>query len=45
MLEAGTERENIPVFVVPPKGKRTAKIALLVSTFTYVVYANHARPE
>lgn len=45
MLEAGAERENIPVFVVPPKGKRTARIALLVSTFTYVVYHNHARPE
>ena len=29
--------------MVPPKGQATAKIAVLVSTYT--VYANHARPE
>ncbi len=45
MLEAGDARENIPFFVVPPKGKQTAKLAVLVSTFTYTVYGNHARPE
>ncbi|MEQ1614436.1 MAG: N,N-dimethylformamidase beta subunit family domain-containing protein, partial [Hyphomicrobiaceae bacterium] len=44
-LKAGDEEENIPFFVVPPKGRTTAKIALLVSTFTYTVYGNHARPE
>ncbi len=44
-LTAGGEVENIPFFVVPPKGKATAKIAVLVSTFTYTIYANHARPE
>ena len=45
MLEAGAAKENIPFFVVPPKGKQTAKLAVLVSTFTYTVYGNHARPE
>jgi N,N-dimethylformamidase len=45
MLEAGEATENIPFFVVPPKGKQTAKLAVLVSTFTYTVYGNHARPE
>ena len=45
MLEAGTAQENIPFFVVPPKGTTTASIAVLVSTFTYTIYANHARPE
>jgi N,N-dimethylformamidase len=45
ILKAGTETENIPFFVVPPKGKPTAKIAVLASTFTYTVYGNHARPE
>jgi N,N-dimethylformamidase len=45
MLEAGGAKENIPFFVVPPKGKPTAKIAVLASTFTYTVYGNHARPE
>ncbi len=44
-LEAGSEADNIPFFIVPPKGKPTAKIAVLVSTFTYTIYANHARPE
>ncbi|MEQ1647239.1 MAG: N,N-dimethylformamidase beta subunit family domain-containing protein [Hyphomicrobiaceae bacterium] len=45
ILKAGDTEENIPFFVVPPKGKTTAKIAVLVSTYTYTVYGNHARPE
>lgn len=45
LLDAAGTSENVPFFVVPPKGKATARIALLVSTFTYAVYANHARPE
>lgn len=44
-LTAGERQDNIPFFVVPPKGRTTARIALLVSTFTYTVYGNHARPE
>ena len=44
-LEAGGHAENIPFFVVVPKGRKTADICVLVSTFTYVVYHNHARPE
>ena len=44
-LEAGLEAENIPFFVVPAKGRPTADVAVLVSTFTYTIYANHARPE
>ena len=45
LLEAGSVRENIPFFVVPPRGRPRARIAVLVSTFTYTVYGNHARPE
>ena len=45
MLTAGDARENIPFFVVPPKGVAQAPIAVLVSTYTYTVYGNHARPE
>ena len=37
--------ENIPFFVVPPKGTTTASIAVIVSTFTYTIYANQTRPE
>jgi len=44
-LKAGDHEENIPFFVLPPKATRTADICLLMSTFTYTVYHNHARPE
>lgn len=45
LLEAGGATENIPFFVVPPRGTATAPVAVLVSTYTYTVYGNHARPE
>jgi N,N-dimethylformamidase len=45
LLAAGDNTENIPVFIVPPKGKARADIAVLFSTYTYTVYGNHARPE
>lgn len=45
MLKAGDAEENLPFFVVPPKGRATARIAVLVSTYTYTIYGNHARPE
>ncbi len=45
ILAAGGVEENIPFFVVPPKGTANARIAVLVSTYTYTVYGNHARPE
>ncbi|MEI8303818.1 MAG: N,N-dimethylformamidase beta subunit family domain-containing protein [Burkholderiales bacterium] len=45
MLSAGGVAENIPFFVVPPRGQANARIAVLVSTYTYTVYGNHARPE
>lgn len=44
-LKAGAHEENIPFFVLPPRGKRTADICVLMSTYTYTVYHNHARPE
>lgn len=45
ILKAGDAEENIPFFTLPPKGKTTSKLAVLVSTYTYTVYGNHARPE
>ncbi|MBP8266076.1 MAG: hypothetical protein KAX47_05940, partial [Zoogloea sp.] len=45
ILTAGGLEENIPFFVVPPKGRARARIAVLVSTYTYTIYGNHARPE
>ena len=40
-----TGEDNIPFFVLPPKNERTADICVLMSTYTYTVYHNHARPE
>lgn len=37
--------DAIPFFVCPPKGQRRAELCVLMSTFTYVVYGNHARPD
>ncbi len=45
MLKSGGIEENIPFFVVPRRGTAQSKIAVLVSTYTYTVYGNHARPE
>ena len=45
LLTAGATEENVPFHVVPPKGLASADIAVLASTFTYTIYANHARPE
>lgn len=44
-LKCGEVEDAIPFFVPPPKGTRTADLAVLVSTFTYTVYGNHARPD
>lgn len=44
-LKQGDAEENIPIFVLPPKGKHTADLCVLMSTYTYTVYHNHARPE
>ncbi len=42
-LRAGDHEDIIPLFVLPPRGRVTARIAYLAATFTYQAYANHAR--
>ena len=42
-LTCGAHEDAVPVFVCPPRGGRTADLAVLVSTFTYTVYGNNAR--
>ena len=37
--------ENVPFFVVAPRAKPQADVVLIIPTFTYVIYGNHARPE
>ncbi|WP_282606015.1 N,N-dimethylformamidase beta subunit family domain-containing protein [Pelagibius sp. Alg239-R121] len=44
-LTCGDHEDAIPFFVCPPKGRRQADLCVLVSTFTYSVYGNHARPD
>ena len=36
--------DAIPFFVCPPLGKPSAQLCVLVSTFTYAIYGNYARP-
>lgn len=44
-LSCNGQEDAIPFFVLPPKGRRQADLCVLVSTFTYSVYGNHARPD
>ena len=37
---SGDDEDYIPFFVVPPLGKPTAKIAILIPTFSYLAYGN-----
>ncbi|WP_202076102.1 N,N-dimethylformamidase beta subunit family domain-containing protein [Pseudooceanicola pacificus] len=42
-LTQGEVTDTIPFYVLPPRGRTTAKVCYLASTFTYMAYANHAR--
>jgi N,N-dimethylformamidase len=42
-LRSGPHQDIIPLFVLPPHGTTTARIAYLAATFTYQAYANHQR--
>ena len=44
-LSCGEHEDAIPFFVLPPKNTRQADLCVLVSTFTYSIYGNHARPD
>lgn len=44
-LSSGEHEDAVPVFICPPKGRRAARLAVLVSVFTYVVYGNNARVD
>ena len=39
------EEDNIPIFICPPKGQSNSNLCLIIPTFTYTVYGNHARPD
>jgi N,N-dimethylformamidase len=44
-ISSNGHEDAMPFFVCPPLGKPTAKLCVLVSTFTYAIYGNHARPD
>ena len=44
-ISCGDDYDAMPFFVCPEKDKPQAKVCVLVSTFTYVIYGNHARPD
>ncbi|MEL6961312.1 MAG: N,N-dimethylformamidase beta subunit family domain-containing protein [Pseudomonadota bacterium] len=44
-LQSGVHWDAIPFFVCPPLQGPRADLCVLASTFTYVVYGNHARPD
>jgi N,N-dimethylformamidase len=44
-LSCEGHEDAIPFFVCPPLGQPKAKLCVLVSTFTYAIYGNHARPD
>ena len=44
-ISCENDYDAIPFFVCPEKEKPSASLCVLVSTFTYVIYGNHARPD
>ena len=44
-ISCGDDYDAMPFFVCPEKDKPHAKVCVLVSTFTYAIYGNHARPD
>ncbi|SEK86886.1 N,N-dimethylformamidase [Roseovarius azorensis] len=44
-IEADDGSDEMPFYICPPKGLRRADLCVLIPTFTYVVYGNHARPD
>ena len=39
-LAQGEKTDRVPFFVVPPKGTASARIAVVIPTFSYLAYAN-----
>jgi N,N-dimethylformamidase len=44
-LSCDGHEDAIPFFVCAPLGKPKAKLCVLISTITYAIYGNHARPD
>ena len=44
-ISDGEHEDKIPFIVCPPINTRVADLCVIIPTFTYIVYANHARPN
>ena len=44
-LTCGAHEDTIPFVVCPPRGTGRSDLCVLISTFTYTIYGNHARPD
>ena len=44
-ISDGKHSDAMPFYVCAPKGKPTHKLCVLIPTFTYAIYGNHARPD
>ncbi|OED35618.1 hypothetical protein AB833_29475 [Chromatiales bacterium (ex Bugula neritina AB1)] len=44
-IKAGDNEDAMPFYVCPPVASPASKVCVLIPTFTYAVYGNHARPD
>lgn len=44
-ISDGVYEDAMPFYVCAPKQKPTHKLCVLIPTFTYAIYGNHARPD
>lgn len=44
-ISDGQNEDAMPFFVCAPKEQPSHRLCVLVSTFTYAIYGNHARPD
>ncbi len=44
-ISDGEHEDAMPFFVCAPDGRPGNRICMLIPTFTYAIYGNHARPE
>jgi N,N-dimethylformamidase len=44
-MRSGDHEDTLPIYICAPFREPTAKLCVLISTFTYLIYGNHARPD
>jgi len=44
-IKSGIYEDAMPIYICPTLGKPQAKLLVLISTYTYSIYGNHARPD